>query len=103
MTSAAPARMSLPRPAPRRGSVTPCDHDVVAVDAGVGAEPGELLDGAEARLEEVLGDHGRALGHRVVGQREGLQVGREARVGQRRDVEGARPPRGGRDPEARAR
>src|SRR6476619_5176740 len=75
-------------------------HHVVAVDARLGPEPVELLHGAEARLEEVLGDHGRAVGHGVAGDGERLQVGREARVGQGRDVHRLRPPAAGVDPEA---
>ena len=91
MTSAAPARMSLASTGAPDSSGDAVDHDVVAVDPGVGAEPGELLDRPETRLEQVLGDHGAAVGDGVVGQRERLQVGREARVGQRRDVERPRP------------
>lgn len=62
-----------------------------------------LLHRAEAGLEEVLGHHGRAVRDGVVGQGEGLQVGREARVGQRRDVEGTRAPVDRGDPEAARR
>ena len=102
ITSAAPARMSLASTGAPESRLDPVDHDVVAVHAGVRAEPGQLLDGTEARLEEVLGDHRRALGHGVEGQRERLQVGREARVGQRRHVERRRP-RGRRHPEPAAR
>ena len=65
------------------------DDGVVAVGAQVGAEPGQLLGEHEPRLEDVLGDHRGARGDRGQRHRERLQVGREARVGQRRHVEGA--------------
>ncbi len=64
------------------------DDGVVAVGAQVRAEPGQLLGEHEPRLEDVLGDHRGARGDRGQRHRERLQVGREAGVGQRRDVEG---------------
>ena len=76
-------------------------HDVVAVDLGVGAESGELLDGAETRLEEVLRDHGRARRPRRcrTARRAAGRSGSPGRAGSRR-----RRPAGrrssGRDPEA---
>jgi hypothetical protein len=64
---------------------------VVAVDAHVGTEPDQLVDEHEPALEDVLGDQGRAGGHR--GERDGhrLQVGGEPGEGQRDDVDPAGP------------
>ena len=64
-TRAAPARMSLASTGAPGEPLDAADHDVVAVDAGLGAEPDELLDRAEPGLEDVLGDHRRAVGDRV--------------------------------------
>ena len=90
-TSAAPARMSCARTGAPESRSRPADHRVVAVGAHVGAEPGQLVDEHPARLEDVLGDHRGAVGHGVEREHHGLQVGREARVRQRHDVDGPRP------------
>src|SRR5450631_3336553 len=79
-----------------RGTGEPFDamqHDVMAIDPRLRTEAGELLNGAKARLEDVLGNHRAAAGHRVVDEGEGLQVGRKPWVGQGGDVERRWTPR----------
>src|SRR5450631_2005030 len=73
-----------------RGAGEPFDavqHDVMAIHPRLRPETGELLNGAKARLEDVLGHHGAAAGDGVVDEGEGLQVGGEPWVGQGGNVE----------------
>ena len=72
---------------------------MVALGADVGAQTTQLVDIHPARLEDVLGDHRGALGHRVHGQQHRLQVGRQTRVGKGDEVHRPRPVLD-RDPEA---
>ena len=66
-------------------------HDgVVAVGSHVGAHAGDLVAEHEARLEQVLGDHRGAVGDRQQRDRLRLQVGGQARIRQRHDVEALR-------------
>ena len=90
-TSPTPARMSVARTGAPDSRSSPAHDGVVAVGAHVGAHPGDLVAEHEPRLEQVLGDHRGAVGDRQ--QRDGLrlQVGGEARVGQRHDVEALGP------------
>ena len=71
----------------------------MAVGAHVGAEADQLVEEHEPALEHVLGDQRGAVGDRGHGDRHRLQVGREARVGQRHHVDGGGPT-AHRDPEA---
>ena len=93
-------RPASTRPAPARTSVAStgapdsrdaaADQRMVAVGVDVGAQPGEFVDEPEPGLEQVLGDHGRALGDGVERDELRLQIGGEARVRQRDDVDGLR-------------
>ena len=76
----------------RRTAGPPAHHGVVPVGTDVRAQPDQLVDEHEPGVEDVLGDHGGTLGHGVQAEHHRLQVGREARVGQR----GRRRPRSGR-------
>ena len=89
--SPAPARMSLARTGAPESRAHAADDGVVPVGAHVGAEPGQLAGEHEPALEDVLGDHRRAVGDRVERHDQRLQVGGEARVGQRHDVDRGRP------------
>ena len=63
-TSPAPARMSDDHTGALDSCWTPRSDRVMAVGPGVGAEPDHLLDEPEPGLEDVLGDHRRAVGDR---------------------------------------
>ena len=72
------------------GEPCPAAHQrVMTIGPHVGTEPRDLVDEPEPRLEQVLRDHRRAVGDGVQGDELRLQVGREARVGQGDDVDGA--------------
>ena len=50
-----------------------------------------LVHRREARFEDVLGDHRRAVRNRVQGDDHRLEIGGKSRVRQGDDVDGARP------------
>ena len=77
----------------RAGEPLDAAHDrVMPVGPRVRPEPHHLVDEPEPGLEHVLGDHRRAVGDGRQRDRHRLQVRREPRVGQRDEVDRARPP-----------
>src|SRR3954470_7186933 len=70
------------------------NNSVVSLGADVGSHADELVDVSEAAGEQVLGDDADPFGHGQHGDEEGLVVGGDPRIRQRRDVDGAQPPLG---------
>jgi hypothetical protein len=67
------------------------DHRMMSIGAHIGTHTCDLVAEGKARFEDVLGDHGRALGDGKQGDGLRLQICSEARVGQRHDIERPRP------------
>ena len=63
---------------------------VVAIGTSIRPEPHHLVDEAESRFEDVLGNHRRALGDGRKPDCQWLDIGREPRERQRREIDGPR-------------